>query len=71
MRRDEELVREVAKGILAEWLDGTYFAAPTDHTGTSPDDWHLRLTDEPGPGDVYHERTTGRNYRIEMRVTRL
>lgn len=66
MKRDEELVRIVAHDILAEWLDGVYFGSLNGET-----DWHLKLNDDDGPGQVFRETETGRNYRIEMRVTRL
>lgn len=66
MKRDEKLVLDVAHDILAEWLDGVYFGSPDGDT-----DWHLKLTDEPGPGQVFVEKETDKHFRIEMRVTKL
>ena len=59
-----DLIREVAKDTLAEWLDGSYFGSPDGDT-----DWHLKLT---GDDDmVFMETETGRKYKIEMRVTKI
>lgn len=67
MSIETDLVLDVARGILADWMDGTYFTPPTHDEY----DWHLKLTDEPGPGLVFRERETGKKFRIEMRVTRV
>lgn len=73
MKRDEELVMNVTKEVLAQWLDGLYFAAPPDHTGLSANDWQLKLQDADYAEAplVFREGTTGWSYKVEVRVTRL
>lgn len=69
-RPDEKLVLQAARGVLAEWLDGAYFTGPETRDGRDDEDWHLKLVSDDGPlifVEKYHER----QYKIEMRVTRL
>lgn len=66
-----DAIREEAQGVLTGWLDGAYFSNPNPKDSWDEDEWHLKLTDDEGPGQVFIETVTRKRYRIEMRVTRL
>jgi len=70
VKRDEKLILEAARDTLTEWLDGQYFTGFETRDGRDDEDWQLKLVSADGPL-VFIERYHDRQYKIEMRVTRI